>query len=233
MDKSKIAYLSIIASLLIHVAVLGTMYWVSVSGEKDDLYASGPPLQLDFIELIEETELADGQSEEDITNVVANASDERVSERISNRSKERIAEDVYKNLKELEQQLKDELAAQHQDEPGYDGEIPEYEDLKDYSDAGKSTEGSVSATFSLDPRFTLKQPLPTYKCKSGGTVTVNITVDQKGVVEATDLNPPKTTTSNSCLIEEALSYAKKWKFDPSFSHPKKQTGWIEFRFQSQ
>lgn len=231
MKGVKITYLAIIASLTVHVIVLGSMYWASVSREKDTLFEGGPPLDMDFVELAP-LEPAEGGPEEQLMAVTANDDGERVSERMSNWSKERIADDVYKDLKQLEEEFRKEAEADNV-KAKYEGDIPDDPELHDYSNVGATTEGAVSATFSLTNRYPMDDPLPTYKCRSAGTVRINVSVDKDGNVTAKDINPSQTTTSNDCLLQEALNYVSKWKFDPSVNHPKKQQGWVEFRFQSQ
>ncbi|NNE54584.1 MAG: hypothetical protein HKN32_01095 [Flavobacteriales bacterium] len=236
MDRTKVIYLSVIGSLLIHVGVLGVLNFVRVGG--DDEVATTTKkngIELDFVKLEDPTpaESMEGMTAEEIKSLVADANSETTTEEISYQSQEQIAQDVYDELKALEQEFFDELSDKPKEEAEYQGEIPEQQDQENYEYFGKSYEGSVSATFELTDRFPIEQPLPTYKCKTGGTVTVNISVGQQGEVAQADVNPSRTTTSNECLLNEALAYARKWKFDPSFSHPKKQAGTIIFKFQAQ
>ena len=41
-----------------------------------------------------------------------------------------------------------------------------------------------------------------------------------------------TNTENECLIENALDYANRWRFNQDFSKAQKQSGWIEFIYIS-
>ena len=82
--------------------------------------------------------------------------------------------------------------------------------------------------YSLVDRTDEFLPIPIYLCEAGGKIVITITVDDKGNVIDTYLNTT-STSSNECLIESAIEYAQKAKFnaDPS---KKKQIGSITFNF---
>ena len=77
------------------------------------------------------------------------------------------------------------------------------------------------------------QQIPSYMCNETGTVRLNIKVSPKGEVTDCKIDDALTNTSNSCLIKNALNYAKNWKFNQDFSKTQKQIGWIEFIYISQ
>jgi len=237
--KYKGVYLAIIASLLLHALVLTVLNFIAVGGSESVEMNSDKEamINLDFVELDDLVSLEQGQAEEreDVSSLVADANSEYVSERVSHHSEKEMEEQVYEDLKELEKQFFEEAQSKHTDEEvtDFEGEVTDTKDLDKYDYLGKSFEGAVSATFDLIGRDAVSRPLPTYKCKTSGTVTINITVNQRGEVQSADINPSRTSTLNECLLTEARVYAKRWKFDNSFSHPKKQEGSIVFKFQAQ
>ena len=74
------------------------------------------------------------------------------------------------------------------------------------------------------------QKIPTYLCNAIGKVRINIKVNQKGFVTDCKIDPKITTTNNECLINNAINYAKYWRFNQDFSKNQKENGWIEFIF---
>lgn len=73
----------------------------------------------------------------------------------------------------------------------------------------------------------VKLPIPIYLCNTNGEIVVNITVNKNGNVVSTALNS-SSTSSNACLQEHALEYAKEARFDSS--NKSKQIGTITFVF---
>lgn len=88
----------------------------------------------------------------------------------------------------------------------------------------------TTISFSLVDRNNQKLPPPIYTCIEGGKVVINIEVDAQGYVIDADFNEKSSGTSNGCLVENALAYALKAKFNTS-SKPL-QKGSITYLFQS-
>lgn len=76
---------------------------------------------------------------------------------------------------------------------------------------------------------------PGYTCGYGssGRVTVAIKVDQNGDVFSALYVPAKSSGANSCMIEQAVKYAKLSRFNYSGSAAKAQEGTIVYTFVSQ
>ena len=74
---------------------------------------------------------------------------------------------------------------------------------------------------------------PGYTCGYGssGRVTVHIKVNQNG--DVVSVVPVATAGSNKCMIEQALSYARKSRFNYSSSATSQQEGTITYTFISQ
>lgn len=83
-------------------------------------------------------------------------------------------------------------------------------------------------TYSLKGRTLLDYDTPRYLCEYGGKIVINITVNGQGRVMDAYLNNSSTST-NQCLIDAALDYAKIVQFDPSATPS--QLGSITFHFR--
>ncbi len=81
----------------------------------------------------------------------------------------------------------------------------------------------TSVSYSLINRNSYRLPPPIYTCIEGGKVVVNITVDALGNVMAADFNEKSSSTSNGCLVDNAISYALKAKFNSSSKSTQKGT----------
>lgn len=76
---------------------------------------------------------------------------------------------------------------------------------------------------------------PGYTCGYGavGRVTVLIKVNQGGSVTSATYDASQSSNANSCMIEQAIKYAKLSRFDYSGSAPSIQNGKITYTFISQ
>ena len=88
----------------------------------------------------------------------------------------------------------------------------------------------TSVSYSLVGRNNYKLPPPIYTCIEGGKVVINITVDAIGNVTEADFNEKSSGTSNGCLVENAITYALKAKFNTA--ERTSQKGTITYLFQS-
>lgn len=87
----------------------------------------------------------------------------------------------------------------------------------------------TSVSYSLIDRNNYRLPPPIYTCIEGGKVVVNITVNSVGNVTAADFNTKSSGTSNGCLVDNAITYALKAKFNSS--DKALQKGTITYIFQ--
>lgn len=87
----------------------------------------------------------------------------------------------------------------------------------------------TSVSFSLVGRNNYKLPPPIYTCIEGGKVVINIKVDALGFVTEADFNQKSSGTSNGCLVDNAIAYALKARFDSS--EKEFQKGSITYLFQ--
>ena len=81
-------------------------------------------------------------------------------------------------------------------------------------------------------RKVIEFPNPVYICDSFGKVVLLIEVNANGYVSMTSVNKNASTTSNLCLIESAIDYAKKARFTKNKNKPS-QMGSITYIFPGQ
>ncbi|MBD0830963.1 hypothetical protein ICJ83_02350 [Aestuariibaculum sp. TT11] len=98
--------------------------------------------------------------------------------------------------------------------------------LKKQKSEGVNKKSTMS--YSLKDRSHHFMPTPIYLCEEGGKIVVNITVNANGDVVESDINS-SSSSSNKCLIDHALEYAKEAKFSKDASKPT-QIGTITFNF---
>lgn len=87
----------------------------------------------------------------------------------------------------------------------------------------------TSISYSLIERSHYSLPVPIYTCIEGGKIVVNILVDEQGNVIEADFNKKSSTTENGCLIDNAIEYALKSKFNSATKG--EQKGTITYLFQ--
>lgn len=112
--------------------------------------------------------------------------------------------------------------------PSPSGQQGEHDWFKDPNKT--SYNGAVTAAYALQGRDALYSPKPSYLCKISGTVVVQIVVDQLGKV--VDAKVQGGSSSNDCLIEQSINYARKWTFNYKDGKPR-QDGTITFTFSAQ
>ena len=99
---------------------------------------------------------------------------------------------------------------------------------KEEASSANGANKNSTISYSLVDRDAMYLPPPIYLCERGGKIVVNITVDAKGNVTDASFNGASTST-NGCLIDHALEYAKASKFNAS--NKSQQIGTITFLFQ--
>lgn len=87
-------------------------------------------------------------------------------------------------------------------------------------------------SYRLLNRKVITFPNPVYTCESFGKVVLHIEVNANGLVEAISVNKNSSTTTNLCLIESAMEYAKKARFTKDANKPS-QMGSITYVFPGQ
>ncbi len=95
-----------------------------------------------------------------------------------------------------------------------------------------SSKKNSTVSYRLLDRRSMYLPNPVYTCAGYGKVVISIEVSATGKVLKAKFNSAKSTTSNQCLIDNALTYAKVARFSTSSGRPK-QMGSITYNFPGQ
>lgn len=93
----------------------------------------------------------------------------------------------------------------------------------------ESSNKNSSISYSLVNRTKTYIPPPIYLCEESGKIVINIVVNAQGKVIETYYNEASTST-NGCLIDHAIQYAKASTFTADAFKPK-QLGSITFIFK--
>jgi len=179
-------------------------------------------------EVIPEEELA-SVSEEEIkieTHKVFNEDQKFIEEletdrKENNESTEDKLSEINEVISDSKSEIKDDLAT----EKKYKSNLPEA--ILATTNNSKSTN-----SYRLVNRKVIEFPNPVYVCDSFGKVVLHIEVNTNGYVIMTSVNKNASTTTNLCLIESAIDYAKKARFTKDKNKPS-QVGSITYIFPGQ
>ena len=179
-------------------------------------------------EVIPEEELA-SVSEEEIkieTHKVFNEDQKFIEEletdrKENNESTEDKLSEINEVISDSKSEIKDDLAT----EKKYKSNLPEA--ILATTNNSKSTN-----SYRLVNRKVIEFPNPVYVCDSFGKVVLHIEVNANGYVIMTSVNKNASTTTNLCLIESAIDYAKKARFTKDKNKPS-QMGSITYVFPGQ
>jgi hypothetical protein len=91
-----------------------------------------------------------------------------------------------------------------------------------------SVNRNSSVSYSLKDRKDQHLPPPVYLCEENGKIVINISVNSSGAVVDTSVNKAASTSSNECLVDSALEYARDARFNSAASA--NQIGTITYIF---
>ncbi|MDG1159639.1 MAG: hypothetical protein P8N19_09110 [Flavobacteriales bacterium] len=239
MSKKQIILYAIIVTLLVHAIALVVLAYQKVDyGGAEEQF-----IEVDFLgevasvqeEVSLEDQIADRLNEQ-IANLMANANAELSEERSSySVPSEKMSRDVEDDLKRFESEEFERLQREREAEdqtsaPSNPENAPsKNEPLDNYDYFGKSFNGNVTALADVPGRNPSNIHIPGYLCKGGGKVVLNVIVDQEGYVTSAIIGSGSTTT-DQCLLDEAVNSALKSKFAAKSAAPKKSPGTIVYRF---
>ena len=171
----------------------------------------------------------------EVTNAVSNALADMAKP--SAALLERYEAKTMEDLKAMEQEEFDRLAqerAERGEEIVVPALTPEKWDKNLYMEPAKPIKlaGNVTVEHNLADR-SANIAVPAYKCKSGGTVTIDVEVDRTGHVKRATLNEAQSTTGDACMTELAEQAATNASFSTSATASDPQKGWIRFVFVAQ
>lgn len=158
-----------------------------------------------------------------------------VSNQASSLSSENTVEELRSSMKSLENVRNEDVdlfsdEAVERDIPTKQSEsvtdgVGEEERKVENAFTGKST-----INYFLEGRYSDRLPNPIYTCIDGGKIHIDIKVNQQGRVIEAKYNKGKSNSKNECLIETALKYARRSKFNTDFNSAETQKGYINYLF---
>jgi len=141
---------------------------------------------------------------------------------------EKIRNRSLNDPKDSEEEEKSENRSERENPAIFD-EINDLIESSSEKNRAKDGNKNSSVSYSLVNRTHEFLPPPIYLCEQGGKVVVTIKVDGNGNVVDASYNSA-STSSNGCLIDHALEYAKASKFNANGSNSN-QIGTISFFFR--
>ena len=99
------------------------------------------------------------------------------------------------------------------------------------NNTSQKVSGPVSISYSLPGRYAEELYRPTYQCRGGGTITVNIVVNRNGQV--TSATVASGSSSDACLQEFAVRAAQASRFNFDGTADNRQSGTITYVFVPQ
>lgn len=150
------------------------------------------------------------------------------------------AEDIYKDAERLQQELlqgqKDYNKSLNEIQQAAKPDFIEPQSNIRSKEGDKNQDafvkGNVAASFSLAGRTANYIDIPAYKCEGGGQVVVNIAVNRNGKVVSASVDRA-TSTSDKCILDEAVTSARASRFNTSAAAPEPQRGTITYIFMPQ
>ncbi len=243
-EKYKFA---IIATLVFHLAFFLWSNFVTVK----DITRIPPPevdieIPLDDIEFDEDMmEMLELNKEplpsQNLANMATDANDTREkSYEDYSTYEEDFSEQSQMTAEELEAQFFKEVASEANSDKHSELENLDKHELKKYDKSTKNTTsggknayaGEVMISYNLKGRKAYSLPNPGYTCNGSGVVVVQIKVDKSGSVKFADYSSSLSNRATECMIEKALKFAKKSRFD-YVSNAGLQTGTITYKFVGQ
>lgn len=86
-----------------------------------------------------------------------------------------------------------------------------------------------TVSYDLEGRTAVRIPNPVYTCDAQGAIVIDISVNSNGSIIDMEYNKKASTSSNGCLIDQALEYVESAFFDVATIDV--QQGSITFNFQ--
>ncbi|MDR0560880.1 MAG: hypothetical protein LBG92_12000 [Prevotellaceae bacterium] len=132
------------------------------------------------------------------------------------------------SMKENERTKTEQKLEQAREERGVD-DVPD--ELKNAAGSGEAYKGPSVISYFLEGRTKISLPVPAYKCRNGGDITVIIEVNRLGYVVNAHVDNAVSSTDD-CLQSAAVQAAMLARFS-AVETQGNQTGNIVYRFFSQ
>jgi hypothetical protein len=223
---------ALIATIIIEVILIFLLFNITFPERpvEDELTINFIEEDFDFEQLkTEKTEIPDISeylNRSDLSSLASNEWQEELSESEENDFDETGEEESeQENPKPVFEELSGKT-------PGFD--FNEKNDTKKTAQKqlGKSFKGQSSIKYYITGRYKTKIINPVYTCPGfmHGVVRIRIEVDRNGKVTKAEFDPKHSTAHFGCLIDTAIKYSLKARFNKDPDAPERQTGYIEYIF---
>lgn len=232
--EKKIGFYS---TIIIHLVVLIIFLITAIHR----VVATDASFVLDFtkqeeLEMIEKLEQLKSKAQQEVEELLRSNNSSSSIRNVAVDRGERLKDDRFKNpntvydeARELQEKL-DKSRADALKEQGSDDNVAI--ENKKREQEKSDYKGPSVISYTLDKRKAISLPVPVYKCKGGGDVSVRIVVNRKGYVTAAQVID-SASSADDCIRECAVAAAKRSRFTSSATADEKQIGEIVYRFIAQ
>lgn len=176
-------------------------------------------------------------SQQELLNATVNASQQKstYTNAINTKNLDKQVEEDMKNLesKFFEELQKDKPKDEKQTQTKNQNSTVVKKDAEQNDKATLGADVYATASYELEGRYDLDLPAPSYTCRSEGRVVLDVKVTQEGQVKSATVNTYRSNTKNECLINAAIEYAKRARFNQNFKAASQQSGTITFVYARQ
>lgn len=247
-DKTEHVLLALLACLGVYLFVFMYLQISSIPDYRQtkslDIYSE---LSTDQVELTSDNIESDSYARGAVKAVSRDANDKRDLS-FDEWSESSYAGDPEENAKEIERQLFESTGEQEKRDALQESHNTKLEEAKKNKQEKKNVNrisenqfsGNVMVEFDLSGRTAYKNDNwhvrnPGYTCgnNSNGLVVVQIKVNRNGDVVYAQVNTQASKGATDCMLEKAVLYAKKSRFNYVSAASQSQSGIIKYRFISQ
>jgi hypothetical protein len=233
---------SILATISLHLIVVILFLWFKL-GEareehKDQVMIEFNPEIKPLEDKTEKAEKAGGEIEKEmptlssgeVHSIAANVSSKLDDKISTSRYEQQVMQEL--GISSLKTENKVSTAPTSPDENAIDQPAEENQADKGQYVPNVIRKENTTVSYFLENRWHRYLYIPTYKCQGGGTVIIDIVIDQSGKVISATIAENKST-HDQCLLEEAYHSATSAVFNSDSKSPSKQVGTITYVFLAQ
>ena len=222
----------ILGTIIFHLVLLNVFFFIQLNSLKSEKHIE---FEIEFEELPEEEELLPkDEKQEFIEEELSNLTGEMQSNIAVNKANRELAEEISSENfeKEVMKELNmDELFPNN--EADIDIPIPDNKEQENKPAGQKEYSGPTNVSFYLENRNDRYMHIPVYQCEGGGTVKLNIIVDQRGYVVNASVDASASDANSECLEQAALDAANRSRFNTDYNAPNRQKGTVTYQFVAQ
>jgi len=174
-----------------------------------------------------------GLNRQELRTIASNAASKLEKEiSTSNYEKEVMQELGISTLEAPGAEMEKQAREEQSDENAIEQKRTDRTEERDYSVPNVIRKDNTTVSYFLEGRWHRFIYIPTYKCQGGGTIYLDIVINQSGNVVSAIIQENKSTT-DPCLREEAYRSAISAQFNSDKKASTKQLGTITYVFLAQ